>query len=148
MFAKIILSWFGTGYSPKAPGTAGSVAALPFAWLMATYFGPSVLFTAAIVAFCAGWALASQSPEARQDPGWVVIDEVAGQWLTLALVPPDFLVYAVGLLMFRIFDIFKPWPIRTLERSVGGGLGVMIDDIASAVYAGSLTYIFATVMGH
>lgn len=147
MLSKIILSWFWTGFAPKAPGTLGSAAALPFAWLIAVYFGPLGLLLAAAAVFFLGWAVAARSSEARQDPGWVVIDEVAGQWLTLVIVPPDLILYAFGFFAFRFFDIFKPWPVRTLERSIKGGLGVMIDDIAAAVYAGSLTYLFAIVMG-
>ncbi len=147
MVSKMILSWFGAGFSPKAPGTAGSIAALPFAWVIALYFGQMGLLAAAILAFVLGWVVANRSDEARDDPGWVVIDEVAGQWLTLAVVPPDLMFYAVGLIAFRIFDIFKPWPVRALERSIKGGLGVMIDDIAAAVYAGTVTYLFAVLIG-
>ena len=91
--------------------------------------------------------MAHATPEAKKDPGWVVIDEVSGQWLTLAVVPPDFILYAVGFFLFRIFDIFKPWPIRTLEQKVPGALGVMIDDVAAAVYAAALLYAFRLVIG-
>lgn len=142
-----ILSWFGSGYSPKAPGTAGSLAALPFAWLMATNWGPQSLLLAGLIAFGVGWAAANASPEAQKDPGWVVIDEVAGLWLTLAIVPADLLLYALGFLAFRLFDIFKPWPIRALEQNVPGALGVMIDDIAAAVYAAAVLYIVTLLLG-
>jgi len=132
----LLLSWFGSGYSPVAPGTAGSIAALPFAWVIAIYWGATGLATAALLVFVIGWFVCSITPEAKSDPGWVVIDEVAGQWLTLAVVPPDLLLYGLGFLLFRLFDIFKPWPIRALEQNMAGGLGVMVDDIAAAVYAG------------
>ncbi|NKB46070.1 MAG: phosphatidylglycerophosphatase A [Alphaproteobacteria bacterium] len=143
-----ILSWFGSGYSPKAPGTAGSLAALPFAWAIASVWGPQSLVLASLIAFGIGWAAANASPEAQKDPGWVVIDEVSGQWLTLAFVPPDVLLYAIGFIAFRIFDIFKPWPIRTLEQKVPGALGVMVDDIAAAVYAAILLYFATLVLGN
>jgi phosphatidylglycerophosphatase A len=142
-----LLSWFGSGYSPKAPGTAGSLAALPFAWVIATYFGTIGLVIAAILATIVGWAAAAATEEAKKDPGWVVIDEVAGQWLTLAIVPPDVVLYIIGFLAFRFFDILKPWPIRTLEQRVPGALGVMIDDIAAAVYAGLVLYAAAHFIG-
>lgn len=148
VFVKLsLLSWFGSGYSPKAPGTAGSLASLPFAWYIATAWGPQSLILAGFIAFVIGVAVAHITPEAKKDPGWVVIDEVAGQWLTLAVVPPDLILYAVGFLLFRIFDIFKPWPIRTLEQKVPGALGVMIDDVAAAVYAAALLYAFSLVIG-
>lgn len=142
-----LLSWFGTGYSPKAPGTVGSLASLPFAWAISMYWGPLALIPAGVLAFIIGVIVAHQTPEAKKDPGWVVIDEVAGQWLTLAIVPPDLLLYAVGFLAFRVFDIFKPWPIRTLEQKVPGALGVMIDDVAAAVYAAAVLYAFSIMIG-
>ncbi len=137
---RIILSWFGAGYSPKAPGTVGSLAALPFAWWIASTWGLPALALAAGCAFLIGWAAASTTPEAAADPGWVVIDEVAGQCLTLAVVSPDLVLYGIGFLLFRVFDIFKPWPIRFLEQRIPGGLGVMVDDIAAAVYAGFILF--------
>ena len=75
------------------------------------------------------------------------MDEVAGQWLTLAVVPPNLLLYGLGFLLFRLFDILKPWPIRALEKNMPGGLGVMIDDIAAAVYAGILLYGAFLIIG-
>jgi phosphatidylglycerophosphatase A len=143
----LLLSWFGSGYSPVAPGTAGSIAALPFAWVIAIYWGATGLATAALLVFVIGWFVCSITPEAKSDPGWVVIDEVAGQWLTLAVVPPDLLLYGLGFLLFRLFDIFKPWPIRALEQNMAGGLGVMVDDIAAAVYAGIVLYGAFLIIG-
>lgn len=143
----LLLSWFGTGYSPKAPGTMGSLAAVPFAWLMAASWGQHTLIIAAAVVFALGWAAAHATEEARRDPGWVVVDEVAGQWLTLAFVPPDIILYAIGFVLFRLFDIFKPWPVRTLEQKVPGALGVMVDDIAAALYAGALSYGAFRIIG-
>jgi phosphatidylglycerophosphatase A len=142
-----LLSWFGSGYSPKAPGTAGSLAALPFAWGIATLWGPYALIIAGLAVAAIGWAAAAATPEAQADPGWVVIDEVAGQWLTLAVVPPDLLLYFVGFIAFRFFDILKPWPVNTLEQRVPGALGVMIDDVAAAIYAAAVLYIFTQIVG-
>lgn len=142
----LILSWFGSGYSPKAPGTAGSLAALPFAWGIAETWGASVLIIAGLLAALIGWASAAATPAAQKDPGWVVIDEVAGQWLTLAVVPPNLLLYGIGFCAFRFFDILKPWPIRTLERTIPGALGVMVDDLAAAVYAGVVVYAASLIL--
>ena len=143
----LLLSWFGSGYSPVAPGTAGSIAALPFAWVIAIYWGATGLAAAALMVFVIGWFVCSITPEAKRDPGWVVIDEVAGQWLTLAVVPPNLLLYGLGFLLFRLFDILKPWPIRALEQNMPGGLGVMVDDIAAAVYAGIVLYGAFLIIG-
>ncbi len=71
-----------------------------------------------------------------RDPGMVVIDEVAAQWLVLAAAPTNLVAYAAGFLLFRIADIVKPWPASWADRSVHGGLGIMLDDILAAVYAG------------
>jgi phosphatidylglycerophosphatase A len=77
---------------------------------------------------------------AKSDPSEVVIDEVAGQLLALALVPPDWLSYALGFLFFRVFDILKPGPIGWADRKIKGGLGVMLDDVIAGVLAGLLLY--------
>ena len=69
------------------------------------------------------------------DPSAVVVDEVVGQWLTLALVPPDPVVYALGFLLFRALDVLKPWPANFVDRTVTGGFGVMLDDVVAGVYA-------------
>ena len=123
------------------------MAALPFAWVISSYFGATGLVIAAILITLVGWAAAAATEEAKKDPGWVVIDEVAGQWLTLSVVPPDLMLYSIGFLAFRFFDILKPWPIRTLEQRIPGALGVMVDDIAAAVYAGMVLYAAAQLIG-
>jgi phosphatidylglycerophosphatase A len=75
------------------------------------------------------------------DPGAVVIDEVAGQWLTLAIAPLDPLAFLLGFVLFRVADVLKPWPASWLDRRVGGAFGVMIDDVAAALYAGGILAI-------
>ena len=77
----------------------------------------------------------------EHDPGPVVVDEVAGQWLTLAIVPLDAIWFVAGFCAFRLFDIVKPWPVGWLDRRVKGGFGVMLDDIAAGLYAAVLLYI-------
>jgi phosphatidylglycerophosphatase A len=134
----LLATWFGAGLLPKAPGTWGSLAALPFAWLIATAAGWPGLLAAPLLVFVIGCWAADRA--ARQlgidDPGLVVIDEVAGVWLVLLLAtPPDPLLYAAGFLLFRLFDITKPWPVSWADRQIGGGLGIMLDDILAALYA-------------
>ncbi|MEQ8664407.1 MAG: phosphatidylglycerophosphatase A [Rhodospirillales bacterium] len=132
-----IATWCGSGHLPKAPGTWGSLAALPIAWLILEHVGTTGLLFGVCVVFAVGIAAADRymALVGRDDPGAVVVDEVAGQWLALLFVPLDPLWFLAGFIAFRVFDIFKPWPVRALERRFKGGFGVMIDDIAAGVYA-------------
>ncbi len=141
--ASLLATWFGIGHLPKAPGTWGSLAALPFAWVLYHSGGPLILAAATIAIFAVGvWAAQRlEQADGTKDPGHIVIDEVAGQWLTLALFPADPIHYGIGFVLFRIMDIAKPWPVNWLDRHVSGGLGVMLDDIAAGAYAGGLLYL-------
>ncbi|MBM3599144.1 MAG: phosphatidylglycerophosphatase A [Alphaproteobacteria bacterium] len=136
-----LATWFGAGLLPRAPGTWGSLAALPIAWIFAVMGGPWLLVAAAALIFAAGcWATACYlraqgSDQIAKDPQAIVIDEVAAQWLVLAVVPPDPLLYAAGFVLFRIADIAKPWPASWADRRVDGALGVMLDDALAAPYA-------------
>lgn len=143
--AMLLATWFGAGLLPVAPGTWGSLAALPFAWLIALHFGPAGLLIASLAAFILGCWAAGVVVRARgiADPGCIVIDEVAGQWLVLAAAPTEPLAYAVGFVLFRIADIGKPWPASWADRTVHGGLGVMLDDTFAAVYAALLLLLLA-----
>lgn len=140
--AFLLATWFGAGLLPKAPGTWGSAAALPFAWVIAWLGGPWALLAAAALTFAIGvWAAEIYGRRSGiKDAGPVVIDEVAGQWLTLAPFAPDPLTYLAGFLLFRIADIVKPWPANWADRSVAGGLGVMLDDVFAGIYAGLVLY--------
>ncbi|MGI9493771.1 MAG: phosphatidylglycerophosphatase A family protein [Geminicoccaceae bacterium] len=142
LIASWLVTWFRVGYLPKAPGTFGSIAALPFAWALVWLGGPWLLLVAAAVTFVVGcWAVQVQMAEGDDhDPGFIVIDEVAGQWLTLLAAPLTPLAYVLGLIAFRCFDILKPWPIGWLDRHFQNAFGVMIDDVAAAIYAGVLLY--------
>lgn len=135
----LLATWFGSGYSPKAPGTVGSLAALPFGYVIADQFGMyGLAFAVALVSIIGIWVSNVYMAQAGEhDPGPVVIDEVAGQWLTL--IPVAVALTWQGMLLafvlFRIFDIFKPWPISWADRDVSGGLGVMLDDILAGIAA-------------
>ncbi len=135
--AAFIATWFGSGLLPIAPGTWGSLAALPFAWVIASVWGQWALFVAGAIALAAGtWAADMFARRNQQeDPPAVVIDEVAGQWLALAVVPPGALPYALGFVLFRLFDIVKPWPAGLIDRRLRNGLGIMLDDVVAGVYA-------------
>ncbi len=134
--AALAATWFGAGLLPKLPGTWGSLAALPFAWIIVSLGGwPALAVSAALVFLLGCWAAGIYSRHAGiDDPGAIVIDEVAGQWLVLLAVPLDLGLYILGFVVFRVFDIWKPWPVRWADRYVKGGVGVMLDDVLAAVY--------------
>ncbi len=132
------------------PGTWGSLAALPFAWVIHMKFGPNGLAIATTIVLAVGvWAADVYAKEiGDDDPGAVVIDEVAGQWLTLALAAPlDSLFYAAGFLLFRVFDILKPWPVNWADDQLKGGLGIMADDIIAAGYAAAVLVALGYLVG-
>jgi phosphatidylglycerophosphatase A len=125
---------FGVGYAPVAPGTFGSAAGLLVWWLLPA----STAIQAAVIAamFVAGsWGgNVAERHFGRSDPGQVVIDEVMGMLITLFLNPVGWLGALAGFLLFRIFDVIKPYPANRLEQ-LHGGIGVMADDAMAAVYA-------------
>lgn len=138
-----IATGFGTGYLPKAPGTWGSLAALPFAW----YLDISWAWIA-LVCFL-GWIATYfyiQQPGKNQDPKEVVIDEVLGQWVTLMFAPKTLLGFALGFALFRLFDIWKPWPISWADQLKGSPVlnatSVMIDDVLAGLMAGIAFLLF------
>ncbi|WP_135077891.1 phosphatidylglycerophosphatase A [Terasakiella sp. SH-1] len=134
--AGVLATWFGSGLLPKAPGTWGSLAALPFAWGIQYYTGWIGLSIATVLVFLIGWWAAHAFEEKAdvKDPGAVVIDEVAGQWLVLIPAGLDLKLYIIGFFLFRLVDIFKPWPACWFDRHVHGGLGIMLDDVVAALY--------------
>lgn len=147
--AVLLATWFGSGLLPKAPGTWGSLAALPFAWGIQTLAGNAGLLAATVMVFIVGiWASNETIRLAEMnDPGEIVIDEVAGIWLVLAVVPMDISLYAIGFVLFRFFDIIKPWPVSWADRQIKGGLGVMVDDILAGVYGAVILYFIHTYFG-
>jgi phosphatidylglycerophosphatase A len=135
--ATLIATGFGIGRLPFAPGTWGSLAALPLAWVIAWLFDWRGLVVAATLLFLIGWWAAALASRASgiEDDGAIVVDEVVGQWLTLVVAPTNIAAYLMGFVLFRIFDIAKPWPLQRVDEHVRGGLGVMADDIVAGVYA-------------
>ena len=147
--AKIVATWFGAGLARKAPGTWGSIAALPFAWAIQYWAGSAGLVLAAMLVFLIGWAASNRLVDTMgiEDPQIIVVDEVAGQWLTLACGPLSIPAYLIGLLLFRAADITKPFPASWADRRVGGGLGVMLDDILAAFYSGFGLWLIDRIVG-
>ena len=148
--ANALATWFGVGLLPKAPGTWGSLAALPFAWLIAAYAGQLWLLAASAVLIVIG-TVASQAygrTKGVADAPQIVVDEVAGQWLTLTVVPPDLLLYAIGFVLFRLADIVKPWPASLVDRRMKNGFGVMLDDMVAAVYASGTLLVGLNFLGN
>ncbi len=127
---------FGSGLSPIAPGTAGTVAALPLGAMLVQL--PFLVALAVVIAsFFIGIYLCGVTGRRLgvHDHGGIVWDEFVGMWLVLLFVPFHWAWWLAAFVLFRFFDVLKPWPIRWLDRHVSGGLGVMIDDILAAVYA-------------
>lgn len=132
-----IATWFGCGLSPVASGTVGSLGALPFAFAIQFFLGNVALFVASILMFFIGCWASNQYLKhngRNDDPSEIVVDEVAGQWLVLCVLFPTWHSYLVGFLLFRLFDITKPWPVSVADEKIKGGIGVMFDDMLAALY--------------
>jgi phosphatidylglycerophosphatase A len=127
---------FGSGLIAKAPGTAGTVVAVLPAWLLATWSVPAKAALIAVL-FAIGVWICDESARRLQshDHPAIVWDEIVGFLATCLLLTPDPLWFAVAFVLFRFFDIVKPWPIRDLDRGLHGGIGIMLDDIVAAVFA-------------
>lgn len=134
--ASFLALGFGSGLAPVAPGTFGTLAAVPLWFLMPSAIVPYLLVTALL--FGVGiWCCGACARELGvHDHGAIVWDEFIGYFLTMLAVPQELLWALVGFVLFRLFDVWKPWPIRTIDRKVDGGLGIMLDDVLAAVYAG------------
>jgi phosphatidylglycerophosphatase A len=143
--ALLLSTWFGCGYSPAAPGTAGSLAALGVAILLHEYAGLApwhFLILAVVLFFPAVWA-AGLTARIKQlkDPQIVVIDEVLGQWIALAGARTlNWKSYLAALALFRLFDVRKPPPVRQLE-ALPGGLGINADDVMAGLYAALVLFV-------
>ncbi|MCW8884519.1 MAG: phosphatidylglycerophosphatase A [Motiliproteus sp.] len=127
---------FGSGLAPKAPGTWGTLAAVPPYLLLAEL--PLLPYLAIIlISFVIGIYLCGRTSEdlGVHDHGGIVWDEFVGLWITLIAVPAGWQWLLAGFVLFRIFDIAKPWPIRWADKQVSGGFGIMLDDVLAGVYA-------------
>ena len=153
-WAWTLSTFFGAGYLKPGPGTYASIFAVLLWYIAAQIFSPSRLTLAIATALAALIVTAIGIPAStitareasRKDPGFIVIDEVAGQLFALILTPPNWAHAALALLLFRLFDIFKPWPIRRLE-ALPTGTGIMLDDVAAGLLA-LLTGLLLSYLHH
>jgi len=148
--SAVVSTVFGIGYFSFAPGTIMSAVAVPLAILLALHGGYIVVLGAALVALVIGILSCAEHVRVtgNPDPSECVIDELAGQWLACAFVVitpitrvPFVLPFFVAFVLFRIFDIWKPWPIYLAETKLHGGLAVMMDDIVAGLIAGAIAFV-------
>ena len=127
---------FGSGAAPKAPGTFGTLAAVAI-YLLLPEMSTSHYLLFLLLSFAVGvWLCGRTSADiGEHDHGGIVWDEFVGFWLTMLLAPPGWLWVVLGFVLFRLFDIVKPWPIGWFDRHVHGGLGIMIDDVLAGLMA-------------
>jgi phosphatidylglycerophosphatase A len=144
--SAVVSSVFGIGYFPQAQGTIMSAIAVPLAILLAMHGGAMVVIGATLVVLVIGiLACAEHVRETgNPDPSECVIDELAGQWLACAFVAwgtVSLPAFFLSFVLFRLFDIWKPWPVSWAEEKLPGGLGVMMDDIIAGLMAGALSFV-------
>ena len=141
--SKWIATCFKVGYLPFAPGTWGSVFAILLWWVLLkdlnTYIFGAIIIIFLLIGIVVSNIIIDQSGD--HDPSYIIIDELVGQWLALFLIPDGFFNIAISFILFRFFDIIKPWPIRLIEK-FPKGLGVMSDDLT----AGLITLVLIQVI--
>ncbi|MCB0402972.1 MAG: phosphatidylglycerophosphatase A [Flavobacteriales bacterium] len=138
---KAFVTVFGSGYSPVAPGTCGALVACGMLWLFEKYdilstTSTPLIFIGSIVVITIMGIIATNKLEAEwgEDPSKVVVDELIGMWITMLFIPLTWTTLLIGFILFRFFDIVKPLGIRKME-DLGGGIGVMADDMLAGIYA-------------
>lgn len=134
---KLLLAFgFGSGLSPKAPGTVGTLAAIPL-WLLISQLSPPLYWLLICLAFVFGIYLCGSAAKElnTHDHGGIVWDEFVGFWVVMPFIPPHAWSIVWGFALFRLFDIVKPWPINWLDKKIHGGLGIMLDDVVAGLYA-------------
>lgn len=139
---EFFATWFYSGKSKFAPGTCGSLATLPFVYMIAYFYGFYGVLCFAVLVSVIGIPVADIYAKAinKKDPGEIVIDETAGQSLALLFAGTNLYLYALGFILFRLFDITKPFPVGWADRKVPGGLGIMLDDILAGIIGGAILY--------
>ncbi|GAB1401599.1 phosphatidylglycerophosphatase A [Elusimicrobiota bacterium] len=148
-----VATLFGTGYFPVAPGTAGSLVSLPVIFLTCYYFGLTGLFLLIIFSVFAGLLTTKEVLKyTKHDPSFIVVDEFIGQSLTFIFVAnilkndlSVWWIYLVGFVFFRLFDVWKPFPIRTIDKKVVNATGVILDDVIAGLYASFLLHIIVYI---
>lgn len=140
------LSFFGSGFAPKAPGTFGSLATLPLIYLLAylqARFAFVLILTVTLFIIACFVADYAQKQEDVHDPGWIVMDEVIGMLITWLFIFPkvDLVSLSLVFVLFRVFDIVKIFPANWCDKKIKNGMGTIIDDVISALYAGLVLYM-------
>jgi phosphatidylglycerophosphatase A len=134
-FIRVLSTGLGSGYCPFAPGTAGTLVGIPVYLVFSTFPWPVLLLSVTALSFLAVYVSGeAERVFGEKDPPAVVIDEIAGLQVALFLVPPSFFSVAAGFVLFRFFDVLKPFPVRACER-LPGGWGVVADDLAAGLYS-------------
>jgi phosphatidylglycerophosphatase A len=151
MYRWLILasaSWLGLGYLPRAPGTWGTLGAIPLWWAMARLAPWESAVITALIALASIW-IAHQAERiyGAHDVQHIVIDEVAGMLVAAIGVPFAWPEVVAAFVLFRLFDMVKPGPIRWLDQNVGGGLGVVLDDIAAGAAASGVLWSMRLILG-
>lgn len=144
----LTISWFGvSGCFKHARGTWGTLATLPFAWVVHYNFGAAPLAVAGVLLFILGTVASNEYVKStgKQDPGEIVIDEVAATCILLCFLPVTWKAYLAAFIVFRIFDVLKPWPVSVADSRIHGGFGVMFDDMLAALYPVAILYVIGLV---
>jgi len=140
---------FGTGVLPRMPGTYGTLAAIPIYLLMMNLpLWIYALFTIILIVFAVIACDITAKDIGVHDYSGIVLDEIVGFLVTMIAVPIGWFWIALGFILFRIFDIWKPWPIKWLDRKVSGGFGIVVDDLLAGVYAWIVLQIIAAALMH
>jgi phosphatidylglycerophosphatase A len=135
-FIKLGAAGLGSGFIPAAPGTAGTLAGIPFFLVFSAFSLPVYLLFLAVFTCAAVYlAQAAETLFGKKDPPCIVIDEIVGFLWAMICIPPTLIYTCSGFILFRLFDIAKPFPIRRLQDKLPGGYGVVGDDIMAGVYA-------------
>ncbi|MDP1989726.1 MAG: phosphatidylglycerophosphatase A [Syntrophales bacterium] len=139
---------FGSGYAPLAPGTAGTLVGIPLYLVFSAMPWPLWLITI-IALTCLAWYVSEEAEKlfGRKDAKCIVIDEIAGLQWALFLIAPTVFHVVLGFLLFRLFDIVKPFPARLFQDRLPGGLGVVADDLAAGVYANGVMQLLIHLGG-
>ena len=146
-FILILATGFGVGYSPVAPGTLGTLIAIPVYYFLSNISSPIYEITLVGFFFLSVWI--SENAEVffgKRDDQRIVIDEIMGFLVTMLWVPKTAILIVIGFFLFRFFDILKPFPIRRLEKKLKGGYGVVLDDVMAGVYANIALQVIGLIM--
>lgn len=133
---------FGSGLSPKAPGTMGTVIAVPIAAALMQLSVPAYLCSVLMLSVFGIWLCGQSAARLgiKDHPG-IVWDEIAGYCITMTALPFTWWSLVAGFVVFRVFDIAKPWPISEADHRLSGGLGIMLDDIIAGIFAAAILYV-------